>query len=530
MKRLAAVTIVVLSCAALTGTAYAQRDWMTEGGDAQRSSWVRSDGKISNESMSKPGFDFLWKIKFKNESKQLNSVTPAATLERLIGYRGFRMLGFFGGSSDSIFTVDTDLGRIEWEKKFTSNPPAFKSTVACPGGMTTSVVRPTITAIPSIAGGGGGFGRSTPAKSGVGEPGQGAVTLANVRPNAPAPAPPATPPRPAAAPRPNAVAPPGGQFGSGPFLVYALSGDGMLHAMHLSNGQDFESGIPFLPPNASPKGLIVTDRFAYVITDQNCAGVPNGLWALDLDSKKVSTWKANVTGLVGAAFDGDGNIYVTTGSGGEKPNSIVSLDPKTLAVKGAYSAGAQAFSTSPVIFTFKGKTMIAATTKDGTLHLVDSGNLGAALNTAAAKASDASTSALASWQDASGNRWILVPTANSVAAWKVVEQGGSFSLQAGWTSPALVAPLPPTVINGIAFVTSSGEFRGNAKMNAAQIAKRSSNAVLYALDATTGKELWNSGKAITGFAHGAAISGGMGQVYLTTNDGTMYAFGFPMEH
>ena len=67
-------------------------------------------------------------------------------------------------------------------------------------------------------------------------------------------------------------------------------------------------------------------------------------------------------------------------------------------------------------------------------------------------------------------------------------------------------------------------------MNAAQIAKRSSNAVLYALDATTGKELWNSGKAITGFAHGAAISGGMGQVYLTTNDGTMYAFGFPMEH
>ncbi len=535
MKRLATVIIVALSCAVLTGTAYAQRDWMTENGDAQRSAWVRSDGKISKATMEKPGFDFLWKIKFKNESKELNSVTPAATLERLIGYRGFRMLGFFGGSSDSIFTVDTDLGRMEWEKKFTSNPPAFKSTVACPGGMTTSVVRPTITAIPSTTagGGGGGFGRSGPAKSGVGEAGQGAVTLANVRPNPPGPppgpAPGANPPA-GAAPRPNAAAPPGGQFGRGPFLVYALTGDGMLHGVHLSNGADYESAIPFLPPNASPKGLIVTDRFAYVITDQNCAGVPNGLWALDLDSKKVSSWKANVTGLVGAAFDGDGNIYVTTGSGGEKPNSIVALDPKTLTVKGAYSAGAQAFSTSPVLFTFKGKTLIAATTKDGNLHLVDSGNLSAALNTAAAKASDSSSSALASWQDAGGTRWVLVPTANAVAAWKIVENGGSFALESGWTSPVLVSPLPPTVINGIAFVTSSGEFRGNPKMNAAQIAKRSSNAVLYALDATTGKELWNSGKTIVGFVHGAAISGGMGQVYLATNDGTVYAFGIPMEH
>ena len=54
--------------------------------------------------------------------------------------------------------------------------------------------------------------------------------------------------------------------------------------------------------------------------------------------------------------------------------------------------------------------------------------------------------------------------------------------------------------------------------------------VLYALDAMTGKELWNSGTTITSFAHGGAISGGMGQIYLGTYDGTMYAFGFPMEH
>src|SRR5436853_6967660 len=128
MRRFAAVFIASVTCVvAWTGTAQAQRggtDWMTENGDAQRSAWIRADAKINKDSLSKPGFQFLWKLKVKNESKQLNSLTPPATLERLIGYRGFRMLGFFGGSSDNIFTLDTDLGRMEWEKHFSSTAPA----------------------------------------------------------------------------------------------------------------------------------------------------------------------------------------------------------------------------------------------------------------------------------------------------------------------------------------------------------------------------------------------------------------------
>ena len=81
------------------------------------------------------------------------------------------------------------------------------------------------------------------------------------------------------------------------------------------------------------------------------------------------------------------------------------------------------------------------------------------------------------------------------------------------------------------FVTSSGEFRTNDnKMTAAQRARVRASAVIYALDGVTGKELWNSGTTITSFTRGAALSGGMGQIYLTTYDGTIYAFGVPMEH
>jgi len=83
----------------------------------------------------------------------------------------------------------------------------------------------------------------------------------------------------------------------------------------------------------------------------------------------------------------------------------------------------------------------------------------------------------------------------------------------------------------VVFVTSGGEFRtDDSKITAAERARRSSRAVLYALDGETGKEIWNSGTTIASFARGAALSGGVGQIYLTTHDGMIYTFGFPMEH
>src|SRR5215470_13806263 len=372
MRRLTGALVVCIAfLVAWTGEAKAQRgvDWMTNNGDAQRSAWVRADAKISKESLQdpkrKPGFQLLWKLKLDNKPRQLNSLAPPATLERLIGYRGFRMLGFVGGSSDAIFTIDTDLGRMEWEKKLGSTAPSQVGTVACPGGMTTGVARPTVAALPPSTFGGGGGGRSAPGRGAVGEPGEGAVTLALVRPNPPALAGPpptnSTPPRPV---RPNPANPPGGQFGAGPFLVYALSSDGMFHSMHLSNGADYEAPVKFLPPGANANGLIVVDNVAYVVTEGNCGGVANGVWALDLVSKQVTTWKANVAGIAGPAFDGDGTLYVATGSEGESPNSLVALDPKTLSVKAWYAAGAHEFSSTPVIFEYKGKTLITAATKD----------------------------------------------------------------------------------------------------------------------------------------------------------------------
>lgn len=549
MKKL--IGMIALSMA-LCSVASAQRagfDWLTESSDAQRSAWVRTDAKISKESLEKrdpqSGFQFLWKLKLNNVPNQLNSLHPPATLERLIGYRGFRMLGFVGGSSNSIFTIDTDLGRMEWEKKLKAVPAKTPGTISCPGGMTTGVVRPLLATIPAAPSGPVGRGRNTPAKSAVGEAGKGAVTLGMVRPNPPAP-----PPAPAAtAPRPTPANPAGGQFGSGPFLVQALAGDGTFHSMHLSNGADYEPAVRFLPEGANASGLLVLDQFAYAATTGNCNGVANGLWALDLTTKSVTSWKGNIAGTVGAAVDGMGTLYATTGSGGDNPNSIVVLEPKTLKVRASYNGGAE-FTSSPVIFDHKGKTMIAAGTKDGRIHVVDTSNPSAAAATTAASGASFGSGAISSWQDRNGNRWILAAVEGAlpngftapegglksseangaVVAWKLVEQNGGITIQPGWASRNLTSPLTPSIINGVVFAVSSGEFKPATKLSTAQRILKSGKAVIYALDGQTGKEIWNSGATIKSFVHGGAISGGMGQIYVTTHDGTIYTFGFPMEH
>jgi outer membrane protein assembly factor BamB len=125
---------------------------------------------------------------------------------------------------------------------------------------------------------------------------------------------------------------------------------------------------------------------------------------------------------------------------------------------------------------------------------------------------------------------VLAPGATGISAFKVIEKDGKAALEAGWQSRQIAAPLAPIVLNGIVFAAASGEYRGaDANLSAAERAKRSTPAVLYALDAATGKELWSSGSAITSFARAGLAAGG-GQVYLVTYDNTLYAFGLPLEH
>jgi outer membrane protein assembly factor BamB len=187
---------------------------------------------------------------------------------------------------------------------------------------------------------------------------------------------------------------------------------------------------------------------------------------------------------------------------------LVALEPKTLKVKETYSAG-EPFTTAPVIFDYKGKILLAAATKGGAVHLLDTASLKSPLS----KSSGGAVAALASWQDPAGTRWLLGSTVGAVTAWKVTGENGAASIESGWTSRDVASPLAPVIVNGVVFTASTG-----------------SAPVLYALDAATGKEFWNSGKKIASAIHGGGIAEGNSQIYLGSDDGNLYVFGFPIEH
>ncbi len=494
--------------------------WNTANGDAQRTSWVRADPSISVAAVPS-GFKFLWKVKLNNDARQDYALSQAVDFPRYVSYRGFRSYAFFGGASNNTVAIDSDLGRIEWAHHFNlPNPPV--GTATCPGGMTAGVSRPTpLTDNPlgTVAPGRG----ATVARAAVGEPREGAVQVKQMLAAGAASG---------RGPRPPAA------FGSG--NLFALSSDGMLHLEYVSNGEESQDPIRFLPPNVNASGLIFNETDVYAATKGNCGGVPNGIWAIDLlsDAKKVYNWKTNGGSVTGTAFGTDGTVYATTGDGDYSPasfsDSVVTLDRKMLAMKDYFTPAKSEFTTSPVVFSHNGKYLVAAANKDGHIYLLDSASLGGADHrTPLAQSTvvgNIGTGDLATWE-AGGTRWILAPVAGApnsatrftgmngsvtngaIAAFKVVDAGGKPSLQAAWVSRDLLMPQTPTIVNGVVFAVSGGDAQHPA--------------VLYALDGATGKDIWNSGSTMTSYTR-TGISGGATQLYVGTHDSTVYAFGFPL--
>ncbi len=94
----------------------------------------------------------------------------------------------------------------------------------------------------------------------------------------------------------------------------------------------------------------------------------------------------------------------------------------------------------------------------------------------------------------------------------------------------MAVPEPAVIANGVVFALSDGDdidqndANGRLLKSDFRAAHPSGHAILYALDAETGKTLYSSGDAISGFAHFSGIAVAGGQVFVVTWDNTVYAF------
>jgi len=509
------LSAATLFCAAAFAQ-YSRGAWTTFGGDAQRTGWNKLETEITPETA--PKLKLEWSIKLDNAPMAMHGLTAPIARAQIYTANGVRDLVIVAGSSDKLFAIDADTGKIYWQKTLAKeSAPQRTPTWLCPNALT---------ATPMLG---------------------------------PAPA----------------------GSAAGVQAVYTLASDGKLHAFNLISGEDLMPATKFLPAFSKMWSLNAVNGMLYSTTSQGCNGAASGVYAMDLSSadRKISYFQtgapgSGVWGRAGVAVTNDGRIVFETGDGPYDPaknlysDSVIALSGKDLKLADYYTPANRAWITkkdldmgniSPVVFPFKNWELIAASGKEGVIFLLDSKSLGGAdhrtpLYRSSQLANDEANlsgkgfwGAFTTWEDSSGTRWLYAPangppasgvtfalkygeTPNgSVMAFKVELKDGKFSLTPAWNSVNMGVPTPSIVANGMVFVLADGDNPAQISPSGSQysVAARigmATHATLYVLDAATGKVLFSSGETIKGFSHfnGIALAGG--RIYVPTYDGTLYCF------
>jgi outer membrane protein assembly factor BamB len=499
------------------GCSLAAGSWLTFGGNPQRNGWAQDETTISVDSVK--GLQLLWKLKLDNEPKELNALTTPVVVNPVYTNKGAETYVVLGGSSDNLYVIDADTGKIAWQKHFTNDAPPPSGNQGTGSYFCPNALNDT----PLIM------------------PGHEGVT------------------------------------------VYVISIDGKLHALNIVNGEDRFPPKQFVPPYSKNWSLNQHGNFVYTTTSQGCAQAKSGVWGMDISSpdKPVISFHSDpygggIWGRGGASIGTNGTLYAETGDGAFDPatgkygNTLLALSPQDLKLIDFYTPANAAYltrkdldmgNTTPIVFPYKGRELIVGSGKEGALFLTDAKSLGGEThrkplyqsplyaNEGADIAGRGFWGAFASWEDSKGTRWLYAPawgpaTAQaqfpvsngpaadgSIMAFKVEDKDGQPVLTPAWISHNMAVPEPPVIANGVVFSISSGEFIRQVKENgqlytaAERIALSKGNATLYAFDAQTGKELFSSANTMSSFTHLGALAVSDGRVFTSTHDSTVYAFG-----
>jgi outer membrane protein assembly factor BamB len=512
----------VLLAGAVAGTsttpaAQARRkaDWLTDGGDPQRTAWQRHETILTTDTVK--DMKLLWKIRLDNETRQMHSLFTPLIAGNVSTSSGPKEIAVVAGVSDNVFGIDAETGTLLWSRHFDSTfqeqPGGRGGGTLCPGGLTATPV----------------LHETTP----------------------------------------------------GTYVAYAVSWDGRLRTLDVATGKETAPPELFVPPNGKPYALNLVDGVIYTSTAQGCGGNPNNFYSFDLATRKVGNWAPGSGGLwprTGPSVGKDGTVYAGSGDGDYLPEQQiygqamigVKLDPdtKALGLKDWYAPSNAYwmrkrdldFSASSPIFDYKGREYLVSSSKECRLWLLDTSHFGGEDHRTPTYRTPLICNeevnftmgvwgALASWQDADGTRWVLTPfwgpkhpqfkapiehgqiVYGAVAAFKVEDRGASPVLTPAWISRDMYMADPPVIANGVVYAYGSGESTtqrwpepGHVGGSAGRI-EESTHAILYALDARTGAELWSSGDQIASWNHFSGLSIANGRVYIGTFDGYLYCFG-----
>jgi outer membrane protein assembly factor BamB len=514
LLRLAFATL--LTIAAIGHAQTTSSEWLTWGYDQERSGWNRGESTLSAENVSR--LELKWKIRVSTVPNKtvLSTLTAPLVVGDVRTVQGSKNVVFIVGSDDVIFALDESSGRILWQKSFagsiSSDQPA---TWLCPNTQ-----------------------NSTPVID-----------------------------------KQNAT-------------IYLITSDGKLRALNISNGQERFPPIDFVTPFARTWSLNLIDHVIYTSVARGCGGAVSNIAAMDVTDPfhpraahfSTSTGRSSGAWGRGGIVKGPTAVYAQTADGlfvpsiGAFGQSVIALTFKTLQLSDSFAPenwqklnrdDLDFGSASPVTFPFEGWTLLAAAGKESVVYLLSipkaEGEHGAAEGNSETHLTPLYHSphwgndsgqfwghgvwgAMATYRNPQSERWLYVPiwgppskdapkfpytngpaSAGSIMAFRVIVKDAKPVLLPVWRSRELQVPDPPVVANGVVFATQTGE--NTVQFPPDVRAKPVSNLQLHAFDARTGKELYSSGDALSGWVHFSEPVVADGHIFLTSWDSYVYCFG-----
>lgn len=499
-------------------------DWPTYAHDPQRSGWATGEDTLNTKNVS--GLQLLWKVQVKNQPKSLTALTAPVVANGVDTSQGVRPVVYVAGSSDDVYALDAKTGKVIWNRTFKSAVlPKDPGMWLCPNNLNaTPTVDENRGLLYLIASDGLFYGLDL---------GTGAIKVGPV---------PLVPP-----------------FAKD----WSLNlWNGIVYTSTSQGCGDARSGIYSINLH-NPNHPVIDD----LLVSKNGS---SGIWD-----------------RAGVAIGKSGRVYAATGDGifnptdSEYGSSIIAAQSRSLVVKDYYfplnhnqitSYDLDMAASGVTWFPYRNFDLVAGGGKEGVLYLLDANDLGTQDHQTplynqklANDALDFQQSGIwggpSTWRDLRGNTWLYVPIwgatskkapefplthgphpDGSIMAFRVVTDPATRkpTLQPAWISGDFDVPEPVAVANGVVFVLSTGENTLQATGGASyqskwtiltdqQRTRRTHKAVLYALDATTGKTLYQSGDSISTWTHFSGLAIADGRVYAVDHDSNVYCFGLKNE-
>ena len=117
-------------------------DWLTDGGDPQRTAWQRQETILTAETVKH--MKLLWTLQTDNQSRQMHNLFPPLIAGNVSTAAGSKEIAILAGISDNVYGIDVASGKQIWKRKFDSTfqeqTGGRGGGVLCPGGLTATPV------------------------------------------------------------------------------------------------------------------------------------------------------------------------------------------------------------------------------------------------------------------------------------------------------------------------------------------------------------------------------------------------------